>query len=273
MKLWLTRMLERLGQSLSSPPRELNDLDWKQELSPNKKRLIEHLSAFANNPGGGGFVFGVSNAGQPVGIKEADAKLISEQLVNLARSGIEPQLVVDHELHEYGGVRLLFVFVHEAAGRPAHLRGKAITESFVRVAGTTRKASPQDIRTLIQQSSSIRWEDGRASGFMSDDDMASVLKLGPIFEMLEVKKPSDQEGLWEWMESEKFISRESSGGGHILNLGAVVASAKITTFEEVARKAVRVIVYDGTTKLVAKSEIEGSMGYAVGFSGLIEYVG
>jgi predicted HTH transcriptional regulator len=70
MKLWLTRMLERLGQSLSSPPRELNDLDWKQELSPNKKRLIEHLSAFANNPGGGGFVFGVSNAGQPVGIKD-----------------------------------------------------------------------------------------------------------------------------------------------------------------------------------------------------------
>lgn len=265
-------MLPRLGQSLASPPREFDDLDWKQELSPNKKRLIEHLSAFANNPGGGCFVFGISNTAKPVGVSDAEAEKISSQLVNLARSGIEPPLVVDHALHDYEGFRLLFVFVQEAVSKPAHVRGKAITESFVRVAGTTRRASEQEIRILIQQSSSVRWEAGKSSAFMSDDDMVAALKVEPIFEMLETKAPSNRDGLLKWMESERFISREPSGGGHVLNLGAVVAAARISMFEEVARKAVRVIVYDGTSKLKTKTEVEGQVGYAVGFPRLIEYV-
>jgi predicted HTH transcriptional regulator len=40
-------------------------------LSPDKKRLSEHLSAFANLPGGGFLVFGVNNAGKGVGVDEA----------------------------------------------------------------------------------------------------------------------------------------------------------------------------------------------------------
>ena len=68
MKAWMTKALELLKVSLEPPNHELNELDWKAALSPDKKRLTEHLSALANQPGGGYLVFGVDSAGTPVGM-------------------------------------------------------------------------------------------------------------------------------------------------------------------------------------------------------------
>jgi predicted HTH transcriptional regulator len=68
MKAWMTKALELLSASLVPPKHELNELDWKAALSPDKKRLTEHLSALANQPGGGYLVFGVDSAGTPAGV-------------------------------------------------------------------------------------------------------------------------------------------------------------------------------------------------------------
>lgn len=63
MKSWMAKALELLAASLQPPRHELNELDWKAALSPDKKRLTEHLSAMANLPGGGFLVFGIDNQG------------------------------------------------------------------------------------------------------------------------------------------------------------------------------------------------------------------
>ncbi len=59
MKTWTIKALELLRASLEPPRHELNEIDWKAALSPDKKRLTEHLSAFANHPGGGFLAFGI----------------------------------------------------------------------------------------------------------------------------------------------------------------------------------------------------------------------
>ena len=41
MKNWENKVLELLSKSLNSIPVELNEMDWKQNLSPNKDRLAE----------------------------------------------------------------------------------------------------------------------------------------------------------------------------------------------------------------------------------------
>ena len=45
MTNWLSRAQELLAASLGDPRYELNELDWKQALSSDKRRLTEHLSA------------------------------------------------------------------------------------------------------------------------------------------------------------------------------------------------------------------------------------
>ena len=272
MKAWTTKALELLRASLETPKHELNELDWKAALSPDKKRLTEHLSAFANQPGGGYLVFGVDASGMPTGVNAAEVETTVNKLANLGREGLEPPLALDHAVAEYETVRLLLVHVLESAVKPVHLRGKGLEEAFIRSGGTTRKASRQEIGTLMLNSRTPRWEELHASVLLQDSEFTSKLNVEPIFQMMERPLTNSQDEMLSWMASERFIVREPAGGGYVTNLGAVAAARKLADYPELSRKAVRVVVYDGLNKAKTKQEREGSKGYAISFQGLIEFV-
>ena len=68
MKIWEKEAIDWLEKSIKPFPQELNEIDWKLDLSPNTDRLAQHLSAFSNYDGGGFLVFGV-DAGKIIGIE------------------------------------------------------------------------------------------------------------------------------------------------------------------------------------------------------------
>lgn len=272
MKAWMTKGLDLLTASLEPPKHELNELDWKAALSPDKKRLTEHLSAFANQAGGGYLVFGVDSDGKPEGIDEKEVETAVNQLANLGRAGLEPPLALDHAVVDFGSARLLFVHVPESTVKPVHLRGKGLEDAFIRSGGTTRRASRQEIGTMMLNSRTPRWEELHASVLLSDAEFAAKLNVEPICKMLERPAPTTQEDALVWMTGERFIVREPAGGGYITNLGAVAAARKLSDFPDLSRKAVRVVVYDGLNKATTKLEQEGTKGYAVSFQGLLQFV-
>jgi ATP-dependent DNA helicase RecG len=96
MKHWLIKAVSLLKESLTPPKSELNELDWKAAMSPDKKRLTEHLSAFANYPGGGFMVYGIDNSGSPQGVHAKTVETTLNQLSNLGRAALEPPLSLDH---------------------------------------------------------------------------------------------------------------------------------------------------------------------------------
>jgi len=65
---------------------------------------------------------------------------------------------------------------------------------------------------------------------------------------------------------------ETAAGYSILNIGALLLAKKLSEFVDLKRKAARVVVYAGESKMETKSDITGEKGYAVGFSGLVGYV-
>ena len=70
-----------MDSSLTPIPQELNELDWKEDLSPQNDKLTKHLSAFANLPGGGYLVFGIEDkTGTVKGITKIQADIIVERL-------------------------------------------------------------------------------------------------------------------------------------------------------------------------------------------------
>lgn len=272
MKTWVSKAKDLLAASLLPPQHELNELDWKAALSPDKKRLTEHLSALANHPGGGTLVFGVDNSGMPLGMDKETVEKIVIQLANLGRASLEPALVVDHAVEEFNGVRLLFVHVPEAEVKPVHLRGKSLDEAFIRSGGTTRRASRQEIGTLMLNSRTPRWEEVHASLLLNDAAFSASLNVEPIFAMLERQLPTSPEEMLAWMAAERLIVRVPAGGGYITNLGAIAAGRKLADFPDLSRKAVRVVVYDGLNKATTKLEQEGSKGYAISFQSLLQFV-
>ena len=101
MKIWVPKAMELLAAGLEEPRHELNELDWKSLLSPDKKRLSEHLCAFGNLPGGGYLAFGVNDNGSVCGVGNAEVQTIVLQLGNLSRSALEPEIAIDYSVEDF----------------------------------------------------------------------------------------------------------------------------------------------------------------------------
>ena len=270
-KHWITAVLQSLEQSLAPVPHEVNELDWKVNLSDHKDRLAEHMMAFANHPNGGCFVFGVANSGQLVGIDQDAVAQIANTLSNLGRDAVEPPLALDHAVVEFKGIPILLVHVPEQAVKPVHRRGKSIEESWVRSGGTTRKASRQEVGALMLNSAAPRWEELRASSLMSLEDVLVRLDVTAIAKLLERPLPDSSDELSQWLLAEGLVVADGRGF-YITNFGAIAAARKLDEFGTLERKRIRVIRYRGTNKVETIDELPGNKGYAVGFEGLIGYL-
>ena len=104
-----------------------------------------------------------------------------------------------------------------------------------------------------------------------DDKVVQLLDTQSYFDLLHLPYPVNRAGVLERFENEKLIVRHGHGWT-ITNLGGLLFAKKLEAFDRLARKAARVIVYEGKNKLQTKSDKPGTKGYAVGFQGLVEYV-
>ncbi len=272
MKDWITKAYAYLDKSLGKIPIELNEIDWKQELSPNNEKLCKHLSAFANLPGGGYLAFGINNKNAKLlGIDREQANAIVDKLASLGRDGVEPLVRVDHSIEEFRGEHILFVHIKECAVKPVHLAGQTIEKSFIRSGGTTREASRQEVGALMLNSKSPTWEELHASKLLAATEVITLLEYGKILELLGKPIPSDLDEILKWMEDEKIIVNVDGKGFYITNFGAVAAAKDLTQFDGLSRKSVRLIKYDGVNKAGSSKEFPGHKGYAIGFEGLISF--
>ncbi|MGB3612267.1 MAG: ATP-binding protein [Elainellaceae cyanobacterium] len=74
------------------------------------------------------------------------------------------------------------------------------------------------------------------------------------------------------MEAEKLIIKKPGNAYDITNLGAILFAKKLSDFERLSRKGVRVVSYEGKNRINTVREINGRQGYASGFQGLIGYI-
>ena len=145
MKTWINRAIEYLKHSLEPIPQEINEIDWKEKLSPDNKKLCRHLSAFANHPWGGFLVFGIEDTkAHLIGVTKEQSEQIIQKLSSLCRDAVNPPVNLDHAVEEYQGIPLLFIYIKENAVKPVSVNPKSIEDAYIRSGGTTRQASRQE---------------------------------------------------------------------------------------------------------------------------------
>ncbi len=268
---WVEDALQALRESLHPVPAELNELDWKAALSPQRDRLVEHLIALANLRNGGTLACGIDDHGRAVGV---DAVVVADtvnHLANLGRDAVDPPLVIDHAVVEVGGASVLLVHVPESRVKPAHRRGRPLEEACIRSGGTTRRASRQEVGALMLDSSPPRWEQQRASALLPLDEVRQLLDLSAVVSLLQRPLPEEPEHLSRWLIDEGLALADGRGL-YITNFGAIAAARRLDDFPSLERKRVRVVRYRGTNKVHTVDEVPGQSGYAVGFEGLIEHL-
>lgn len=272
IKNWAIKAFALLDNCFSKLPVEINELDWKENLSPKNDKLAQHLSAFANNPGGGFLIFGIDDkTGNILGVDKNKASEIIDKLSSIGRDSLEPMVSIDHCIEEYKNENVLLVHIRESSIKPVHLKSKTIEESFIRSGGTTRKASRQEIGGLMLNSKTPNFEELHATNLLSADEVLRLIDVREFFHLL--KKPfatSNSEILYI-LQNEKIIITDNDGY-YITNFGALSCANNLKEFDNLSRKTIRVIRYNGYNKTETIREFPGSKGYAIGFEGLISFV-
>lgn len=227
------------------------------------EELVDYCVALANE-GGGRIILGVTDKTprRVVGTKAFD---VPERTVAGIHERLHLKVTFDEVAHP-GGRVLVFHIPSRPVGQPVHYKGRYL----MRAGGDLTPMSPDQLRRILAEGAPD-WSLSPAMMECDGDKIVQLLDTQSYFDLLHLPYPATREAVLERFTSERLIERAVNYWA-ITNLGAILFAKKLDLFDRLARKAPRVIVYEGKNKLKTKSDKPWSKGYAVGFQGLVEFI-
>jgi ATP-dependent DNA helicase RecG len=175
------------------------------------------------------------------------------------------KVTFDEVAHPAGRV-LVFHVPSRPVGQPVHYKGRYLMRAGEELVPMT----PDQLKKIMAEGEPD-WALKPAMMECDGEKVVQVLDTQSYFDLLLLPYPATREAVLERFASERLIER-TGGAWTITNLGAILFAKKLESFDRLARKAPRVIVYEGTNKLKTKLDKPGTKGYAVGFQGLVEFI-
>lgn len=250
-----------LWRSVSSEHQRLEFKEAKTQF--DQEKLFRYCVALANE-GGGHLILGVADKPprQVVGTAAVNDPVgMAAKLFQTLGFRVD----IDEVAHPAGRV-VVFQIPSRPRGTAYHYEG-----AYLMRAGEQLVPMSEDQLRRIFKEGAPDWLTEPALKDCDDDKVVQLLDTQSYFDLLHLPYPASRAGVLERFKSEKLIQREGSGWT-ITNLGGILFAKKLEQFDRLARKAARVIVYEGTNKLKTKSDKPGPKGYAVGFQALVESV-
>ena len=107
---------------------------------------------------------------------------------------------------------------------------------------------------------------------VTSNEVIELLDTETYFKLLNIPYPENQEAILERLQSDRLL-QQTFKGWTIPNLSAILLAKDLNKISSsLARKAPRVVIYEGINKLNTLREQIGQKGYAVGFEGLVNFV-
>ncbi len=126
-------------------------------------------------------------------------------------------------------------------------------------------------RALWLATARHKFESAIALPHQSVQNVLDKLDVDTLYRLRREQKPVNVSEIMRALSSSQFIKGDDEGGYDVTNLGAILFAKDIGDFPSITSKSVRVVKYAGGQRK-SEGETEGRKGYAVGFSGLIQYV-
>ena len=243
---------------------EYQNLEFKEAKAQfDNRRLYKYCVALANE-GGGHLLLGIED--QP-----------PRKVVGTAAFNDPVEMAA--KMFQVLGFRVDIEEVQHPDGRvvvftiPSRPRGTAFDfeGAYLMRAGEDLVPMTEDRLRAIFAEGQPDWLSQSAMTDCDDDNVVRLLDTQSYFDLLHLPYPVNRAGVLERFENENLIVRQGPGWA-ISNLGALLFAKKLDAFDRLARKAPRVIVYEGKSKLKTRLDQPGTKGYAVGFQGLVEFI-
>ena len=140
----------------------------------------------------------------------------------------------------------------------------------MRAGGALVPMSEDQLRRIFAEGRPEWLEEPSRMG-LDGQQVVELLDTQTLFELLKLPYPTDRNGVIERLMHERLVDHAGTAFT-IRRLGALTLARRLGDFPDVARKAPRVVVYAGTSKLDTRVDQTFTRGYAVGFQELIRFV-
>jgi predicted HTH transcriptional regulator len=269
--------LQRLVDHLRSLPRETEWVEFKHN-NADPQEVGEHISALSNGAAlhrqrQAFMLWGIEDGSHDLlgtTFRPREAKVGNEELENWLLRLLNPR--IEFRIHEgtLNGKPVVLFEIQPASHQPVGFSG---TE-YIRVGSYSKKLKdfPEKERALWAIFSERPFESCLAATSVTSDDVLALIDYASCFRLLGIPLPDNRQAILERLASEKVIAPKPGDRFDITNVGAVLFAADLRRFDRLARKAPRVVIYDGDNRTRTIKEHVEHRGYAVGFESLIAYI-
>lgn len=269
--------LAGLLKELCKLPAETPWLEFKHN-NADHVMIGEYISALSNAAALDGkssayMVWGISDETHEVvgtTFKPHTEKQGNEELESWLLRYLNPRLHFHFHCFSVGDLPIVLLEIPCAYGKPTSFHNV----EYIRI-GTYKKPLkdfPEQERTLWRRFDKTPFEELSAASDLDADEALAMLDYPAYFHLLNLPLPSDRDGILERLQGDAMLRCDDAGRWVITNLGAILFARQIDNFKGLARKAIRLIVYEGKGRLKTTREQQGHKGYASGFAGLIDYL-
>jgi len=220
----------------------------------------------------GYIVWGIENDTRKVvgtTFKPRKQRVKSQELENWIATQLDPR--IDFRIHEFvhEGLPVVILSIQPCKDRPVSFRGR----EYIRVGSYTKPLCdhPEKERLIWTKASKLPFERELALRRISGKDVLELLDHEGFYRLQSIPTPAPPEILGRF-EKEKFVVSGVQGKWDITNLGAIALANRLSDFDSLERKAVRVVLYRSVDRTETITETVGIKGYASGFAGLVKYI-
>lgn len=269
--------LTGLVTELRKLPAETGWVEFKENNS-NPEDVGEYLSALSNTAA----LQGKANAYVIWGVKDgthevvgttfnpAQTKKGNEDIESWLTRLLNPRIHFHFYPITHEGRPVVILEIPRAHGKPVQFQGV----EYIRVGSYRQKLKdhPQIEKDLWRVFDTTPFEELIALSHVDAADVLSRLDFPAYFELLDQPLPTDREKILSRLAEDRMIVSDAAGKWDITNLGAILFARNLEEFKTLARKAVRIIVYDGKGRLKTLREQPVRKGYAAGFKTLVDHL-
>jgi predicted HTH transcriptional regulator len=245
-------------------PSEQQRLEFKEAKTQfDNRKLYEYCVALANE-GGGYLLLGIANKPpRPVVGTQAfrDPVAMAEKLFEAVGFRVD----IEEVAHPDGRV-LVFHIPSRLRGTAYHLEGKYLMRS-----GESLVPMSEDQLRRIFAEGKPDWLEEHTKTGLEAQQVVDLLDTQTFFELHKLPYPTDRGGVIDRLLRERLID-EAGGVYAVRRIGALLLAKRLDDFPDLARKAPRVVVYTGISKVETRLDQSGVKGYAVGFQWLVRFV-
>lgn len=269
--------LKTILADIQASPTECEWVEIKHN-NHDPQSIGEYVSALSN----GAAYMGQSRGYMAWGLDDASHKIIgtdfnpkmekigNQELENWIATQLNPRIDFSFQEISLPEGRVVLMCIDSAGNTPVKFKGTA----WIRV-GTYKKPladHPERERKIWQNTVNNCFERKIAKPGVNSDEVLQLLDYSKVFGLLQIPFPDSKAAIIDKLVDEELIIRRQSCFD-ITNLGAILFANDLSKFEMLSRKAVRVIFYKGNDRINALKEQVGGKGYAIGFEGLVDYIG